>query len=394
MTNLSAIPLPSNASLIYRQNLAQLISPIRRIRPRVPFFQLAAHRIPTLWYLYRNTIKNCPYDNIRWHVRKTFKREQNRTSAQRAREQLLRGYKWLDAFRKAQSGDDHWIAVLTRYDRLIALKREKAEWKKLAREEVKWQKKMARRPILTGSFIQSSLFHGPLPRMKPQPQHIHNIINARRAKREERLELFRDVSDMQEDIRIEAAFEQGLARVAKKEKLEFNSVFADKQTDWMEPMKTTKASISASHQRDVARFQSAYPPELIETVRRAARERIVNKARERRRERQGEILNITRKRARKGIPAHLLDILPAHRIKMDKVAKSSVSEVGYVGQVKRRLGFRTRGGEDAWRKEGGGADPERLQDLDSTDEAFRVEMRKKRFVKGTSKKPTDTLRQN
>ena len=56
---------PSPHSLQHRANLAQLIRPLKRVRPRVPFWELAAHRIPTLWSLYRGLLRSAPGDNIR-----------------------------------------------------------------------------------------------------------------------------------------------------------------------------------------------------------------------------------------------------------------------------------------------------------------------------------------
>lgn len=55
---------PSAQSLQHRARIAQLISPLRRIRPRVPFWELAAHRIPTLWSLYRGLVRNAPGEEI------------------------------------------------------------------------------------------------------------------------------------------------------------------------------------------------------------------------------------------------------------------------------------------------------------------------------------------
>jgi hypothetical protein len=60
----AAVPPPSADSLAFRASLAHLISPLRRVRPRVPFFQLAIHRIPTLT-LYRNLLRYAPDENVR-----------------------------------------------------------------------------------------------------------------------------------------------------------------------------------------------------------------------------------------------------------------------------------------------------------------------------------------
>ena len=57
------ISAPSPASPTFRADLAKLISPLKRIRPRVPFWQLAAHRIPTL-SLYRGLLRNASTEDV------------------------------------------------------------------------------------------------------------------------------------------------------------------------------------------------------------------------------------------------------------------------------------------------------------------------------------------
>ena len=48
----------------FRAKLAELVSPLRRIRSKTPFFELAAHRIPTLWSLYRGLLRNSPTEDV------------------------------------------------------------------------------------------------------------------------------------------------------------------------------------------------------------------------------------------------------------------------------------------------------------------------------------------
>jgi len=84
-----------------------------------------------------------------------------------------------------------------------------------------------------------------------------------------------------------------------------------------------------------------FPPELVEAVFEARREKIRNKTREKERERRGEVLRSTLKRQRRGPPAHILSMMTPEQRHMDKVARS-LSEVGYVALVKRRLGFKLK----------------------------------------------------
>ena len=51
---------PSAASLAFRAQLAQTISPLRRVTPRVPFWKLGAHTVPVLWTLYRGLLRASP----------------------------------------------------------------------------------------------------------------------------------------------------------------------------------------------------------------------------------------------------------------------------------------------------------------------------------------------
>jgi hypothetical protein len=52
------------ASLAHRQLIARLLTPLKRVKPRVPFYQLYAHRLPTLWTLYRGLLRFAPDDNV------------------------------------------------------------------------------------------------------------------------------------------------------------------------------------------------------------------------------------------------------------------------------------------------------------------------------------------
>lgn len=78
-----------------------------------------------------------------------------------------------------------------------------------------WQAKLRHRPILTGGFMRPSLFHGPLPRMKPQPPAISHLISRRIKKRDERRAKIESLEDVLEDIRIEESFEAGLQKLSK-----------------------------------------------------------------------------------------------------------------------------------------------------------------------------------
>ena len=55
---------PSQLILQQRAELANAFSALRRVRPRVHFWKLGAHRIPTLWSLYRGLLRDAPGEDV------------------------------------------------------------------------------------------------------------------------------------------------------------------------------------------------------------------------------------------------------------------------------------------------------------------------------------------
>jgi methyl coenzyme M reductase gamma subunit len=114
----------------------------------------------------------------------------------------------------------------------------------------------------------------------------------------------------------------------------------------------------------------------LKAVANARREKFTNKRRERNREKRGEILRRTIKRRNQGPPAHVLQNMTQEQREMDRISRS-VSEVGYVAMVKRRLGWKLKNPE-AWKVEIGS--PENQQDLDQMTEAIRQENLRRRSM--------------
>ncbi|KAJ7204683.1 hypothetical protein GGX14DRAFT_645874 [Mycena pura] len=368
-----AVPSPSASSLTFRANLARLVSPLRRVRPRVPFFELAIHRVPTL-SLYRRLLRYAPDDNIRGRVQDLFRKHQHATGTEKTRRELLKGYKWLDAFETAHEGDEKQRAILRRYSRLIAAKLEKEHWKRLARAEVTWQERLRSRPILTGSIIKPTFYNPPLPRMKPQPPEISKIIRRRMRTRTRRYEHLDELREHMDDLRREAHFEENLIRLVGADN--FQCVFSGELgSEWQRPLKQAQLMLYTLLNRDNERAQMPVSPALQEMVRAARREKVRNKTRERMRERRGEILRCTVARKRKGPPAHVLVHMSPEDRHVDKVVRA-VGEVGYVGMVKRRMGMKLRDGGKALARENGlDLEGERLERL--------REMEKEYWIQGT-----------
>ncbi|KZP21455.1 hypothetical protein FIBSPDRAFT_860637 [Athelia psychrophila] len=373
-TQLLRIPLPTPESLAHRARISRLVSPLRRVRPRVPFYDLAAHRVPTLWTLYRGLMREAPGANIRFRVRMLFRQNEHLTSPVAARAELLKGHKWLDIFQKARGGDTKLQHIVARYERILQAKREKERWKDRFREQLKWQQKLRNRPIMTGAYLRPSAFNRALPRLKPQPIHISGMIHRRRKARERRMEHGRESQEWQRDLKREAEFETALSVKAQREGTAMESVYAPHHDQWMEPIKAKYETILQTYRLDEARLHSPYPPALLAQIKQARRERWANKTRELERERRGEVVARTMRRRRQAPPADVLARMSGEERRMDKVARS-VSEVGYVAQVKRRLGHKIRD-EGASKREDGA--PEANAGLDDMLGRLRAENERRR----------------
>ncbi|KAL0948238.1 hypothetical protein HGRIS_010838 [Hohenbuehelia grisea] len=283
---------------------------------------------------------------IRTRVTAIFRQTRYLTGTAATKVQLVKCYKLLDVFRAAKAGDVHMQNILHRYDRLIKARAENDHMKHLILKDIAWRNKLRNRPIMTGSFLRASLANKPLPRLRPQPIAISMMIRKRRAARERRSERQKTVNEWLEDMKLERYFEETLSTITGGE---FHGVYAKSNREWLEPLYQLRSGIQETFDRDLARSETPIPPNLITAIKAARRERVANKTRERARERAGVTLPRTLRRQRKGPPAHVLcKMSPAQR-RMDKVVRS-ISEVGYIGEMKRRLGFKLRE-PDKWRVE-------------------------------------------
>ena len=134
--------------------------------------------------------------------------------------------------------------------------------------------------------------------------------------------------------------------------------------------------IYQTFRRDSERLQTPPSPSLLKQAKAARRFKVENKTRERLREERGEVLNATIRRARKRPPPHVLAQMTEEQKRLDAVARSSVSEVGYVGYVKRKLGWKLRN-PDAWKVEEG--KPENQAALDELDHTIHEENTRRRM---------------
>ena len=177
------------------------------------------------------------------------------------------------------------------------------------------------------------------------------MIRKRRVARARRIELQRVLLSHLEDLRAEAEFETSLAAATRTHgaglPLEEWRCFSEPHlAAWCAPLTSRLEQLQTSFELDARRAARPPPAELLLQLRAARREKIANKTRERAREARGEVLMATRRRARLGFPAHVLARwTPAVR-KAKLLARRCVGEVGYVGIVKRALGYGVRSLEE------------------------------------------------
>ena len=175
------------------------------------------------------------------------------------------------------------------------------------------------------------------------------MIHKRRVARERRVELQRTLFSHIEDLQAEANFESSLAATETKndDRRLLERYFSGPHLSaWREPLASRLEQIGAAFERDNLRAVRPPPPELLRQLKAARREKVENKTRERARQASGEVLEATRRRARLGFPAHVLARWTPEVRKANLLARRSVGEVGYVGQVKRALGYGVSPEED------------------------------------------------
>ncbi|KAI0647834.1 hypothetical protein C8Q79DRAFT_952145 [Trametes meyenii] len=363
------VPLPFAQILSRRARLASLLSELRPTRFQAPLTRLNAHRIPTLWTLYRGILRDSPTDTIKSHMREFFRIRMNIREQGIVTRELRKAHSRWGVFRKAKTGDEHCQAVCMRYNRMIEGISLQAKADRVYEEELAWYERMRTRPIMTGGYQKPTYYHGPLPRLKPQPAHITGMITWRRKARRRRLAQYEALQEQGMLLEAERKFENDLTAKIRPKRESFEPAYTDDHNDWRSPIAQGIRGISKSLDRDKKRLNTPYPSELLEQIKAARREKIANKARERERERRGEITKRLLRRMRQSPPAHQLVQMSPRSRRMDAIARGA-SEVGYVGKVKRALGFKLRD-PDAWKVELG--KPENRATLDRMAEHIEKE---------------------
>lgn len=194
------------------------------------------------------------------------------------------------------------------------------------------------------------------------------MIRKRRIARRRRIDRQRAILSQIEDLRVEKKFEDGLAEKGVQFKDGFRGLH---QAEWRAPLKSCLTEIQAAYDRDTARAARPTPPDLLAQLKAARREKVANKTRERERQMRGEVLSATRRQSRLGFPAHILASWDPEERKANLIARRSVGNAGYVGQVKRALGYKIPPEDD-------GADELTRERLDRLEEELRRSNRSRR----------------
>jgi hypothetical protein len=209
--------------------------------------------------------------------------------------------------------------------------------------------------------MKPTIYNGPLPRLKPQPDHISGMLHKRRVARSRRVERQRALFSQIQELKVEEKFENSLA--AKGAQIE-RCFSAPHPATWQAPLKSSLIKLQAAFERDSARAARPTPLALLSQLKAARREKIANKTRERERQLRGEVLTATRRQSRLGFPAHTLALWDPEERKANLVARHSTGKAGYVGQVKRALGYKIPPEDD-------GVDDLERRKLDQLDEEIR-----------------------
>jgi hypothetical protein len=162
------------------------------------------------------------------------------------------------------------------------------------------------------------------------------MIHKRRIARRRRIERQRTFISQIEDLQVEASFEGSLVAKGARFENHFNGLC---HNAWRAPIQSCLTEIQAAFDRDAARARRPTPPDLLAQLKVARREKIANKTREHERQMRGEVLSATRRQSRLGFPAHVLARWDPEVRKANLIARRSTGEVGYVGEVKRALGY-------------------------------------------------------
>ena len=208
--------------------------------------------------------------------------------------------------------------------------------------------------------------------MKSQPLHISGMIVSRKRARRWRIQKQAVVHENLLDLINEARFEEKLADEAKRFGQSFAPTFAAaRETEWTQLILEQKAAIVAQFERENERLHIPVPLKMLQQLKAARKERKENLYRAAVRERRGEMTAWARDRRKLGYPAPVMNRWSPEKRRRMLIVRRSVSQVGYVGMLKRQMGWKIRPLEDQY-------SPEEYARLKKSELAIRRENIKRR----------------
>ncbi|KZO97071.1 hypothetical protein CALVIDRAFT_597797 [Calocera viscosa TUFC12733] len=345
------MPLPALSPSLQTQHhlLSSLLRPLRRTRPHVPFWKLAAHRQPTL-SLYRDLWRFAPSTLVRDWVRYKWDLGRHETSPGKTRALLDGAERVLRVFFRAWEGGEREREVLDRYERLIYAKGRRNEWRGIENRELQRLHALYNRPIVVGNVTYGTPHNKPFPMLKPQPRAISRIIAWRIRARDRRMGaqgLYMEWKGWVLD-EIKAERMLGLRE----------GTYVGHEKEWLNPIYEHVGRINRSFEADYERQHAPLTAKQVSIIRSARRERVRNLTYQRQRELRGEMTRRLRLQRLQGPPAPVLARWGERERMEDRMVRGA-GWGGYAGEVKLRRGMtrprewgRRRWGKERRRKLG------------------------------------------
>ncbi|KAM0753331.1 hypothetical protein T439DRAFT_323965 [Meredithblackwellia eburnea MCA 4105] len=164
--------------------------------------ELSTEHCSTVKSLFRRLLRLAPSPELKSFVKRDFRRNSKLRNFQRIQLKLSEGEKLLDDFQKIKTGES---SLLSKYDHvntfLLASKPDILKSSPPA---------SPRKPVRTPGIIFANAFHPPLPRLKPQPDHITMMTFDRRRAIQRRWDRYNAAGDLLFDCSAEEEFEKRL----------------------------------------------------------------------------------------------------------------------------------------------------------------------------------------
>lgn len=207
------------------------------------------HRIPVLWSLYRPLLRLAPDDQLAAHIKRAFRRTRSIQNLAKIKANLAEGYSVrlsrlpaLSSTARAELPHVRTPQILADFDRIRAGDLStQSRFATLSAHIARSQpapplpaRAPPKHPTLTCGVLFSTPYNPPLPRLKPQPEHISMLIFARRKAIQRRWDRFAVAVERAAEAREETAFERRLGVSEGRWGDDWDKVIVDskKSFDW------------------------------------------------------------------------------------------------------------------------------------------------------------------